>query len=62
VERAVVANHRALVITGTPDQVAARIEELVAETGADEVLVSSMIHSHEERLRSYELLAAVCNA
>jgi luciferase family oxidoreductase group 1 len=57
VERAVVANHRALVVTGTPAHVGARIEALVAETGADEVIVSSMIHSHEERLRSYELVA-----
>lgn len=61
VERAVVANHRALVITGTPDRVSARLEELVAETGADEVMVSSMIHDHRERLHSYELLAAALN-
>jgi hypothetical protein len=27
------------------------------ETGATEVMVSTMIHSHGERLRSYELLA-----
>src|SRR5690606_8383990 len=56
-ERTIVANHRALMITGNPERVAARIEELAAETEADEVMVSSMIHSHEERLRSYELVA-----
>jgi luciferase family oxidoreductase group 1 len=57
VERAVVRNHRALVITGDPAMVRARIEAMVAETGADEVMVSTMVHSHEERLRSYELVA-----
>ncbi|HYU35321.1 MAG TPA: hypothetical protein VEW48_24470 [Thermoanaerobaculia bacterium] len=30
-----------------------------AETGADEVMISFLIHSHPERLRSYELLADV---
>ncbi len=57
VERSVVRNYRALVITGDPATVRSRIDALVEETGADEVMVSSMIHSHEERLRSYELVA-----
>jgi luciferase family oxidoreductase group 1 len=56
-ERAIVRNHRALVITGTPERVRARIEALVEETGADEVMISTMIHGHDSRMRSYELLA-----
>lgn len=56
-ERTIVANHRALMITGSPEKVRARIDELVAQTGADEVMISSMIHSHEARMRSYELVA-----
>ena len=36
------------------EQLAAR----VAECGADEVMIVSNIHSHAERLRSYELIAA----
>lgn len=44
-------------IVGSPARVRSRIDELIAEHGADEVMVSSMIHGHEERLRSYELLA-----
>lgn len=58
-ERAAVRERRALLVVGTPEKVRARIEELVAETGADEVMVTSMIHSHADRLRSYELLADV---
>jgi hypothetical protein len=37
--------------------VRARLDELIVETGADELMVTSMIHSHAERLHSYELLA-----
>lgn len=58
-EQAAVRERRALLIVGNPEKVRARIEEMVAETEADEVMVSSLIHSHAERLRSYELLAEV---
>ena len=30
---------------------------MVADTGADEVIVVTMVHGHAPRLRSYELLA-----
>jgi luciferase family oxidoreductase group 1 len=56
-ERAIVRNYRALVVTGSPGSVRDRILAIVEETGADEIMVSTMIHSHEERLRSYELVA-----
>jgi luciferase family oxidoreductase group 1 len=58
-ERTAVRERRALLVVGTPEKVRARIEELVAETEADEVMVTSLIHSHADRLRSYELLADV---
>ena len=45
-------------IVGTPDQVKAGIDELVHESGADEVVVLTITPSFEDRLRSYELLAA----
>jgi luciferase family oxidoreductase group 1 len=57
IEMEAVRGYRSLHFIGTPDVVRSRIESLVAESGADEVMVSSMIHSHQERLRSYELLA-----
>ena len=47
---------RALI--GTLDAVRARIGALAARTQADEVMVTTMVHGHAARLRSYELLAA----
>jgi luciferase family oxidoreductase group 1 len=44
---------------GSPETVRAGLEGLVAETGADEVIVAAAIHDHAARLRSYELLASL---
>lgn len=46
-----------LLVAGTPDSVRADIEARVAEAGADEVMVMTIVHDPEARLRSYELLA-----
>lgn len=56
-DRAVAANYRRLQLVGTADQVRERISALVAETHADEVMVTTVVHSHEARMRSFELLA-----
>ena len=45
-------------IVGTPDEVKAGIDDLVRESDADEVVVLTITPSFEDRLRSYELLAA----
>jgi luciferase family oxidoreductase group 1 len=42
---------------GAPETVRAGLEALVAETGADEIIVASAIHDHAKRRRSYELLS-----
>jgi luciferase family oxidoreductase group 1 len=42
---------------GSPDTVAAAVQAFIAETGADELMITSQIHDHEARLRSYQLLA-----
>jgi len=39
--------------------VRARIEELAEHTAADEVMVTTNVYDHAERLRSYEQLAEV---
>jgi len=57
-ERAVVASYRRLQVVGTPEQVHEQIDALVAETQADEVMVTTVVHSHEARMRSFELMAA----
>jgi luciferase family oxidoreductase group 1 len=54
---AVVEGYRRLVYVGTPDTVAARLRAAAAEVEADEVMVTTTVHGHDERLRSYELLA-----
>jgi luciferase family oxidoreductase group 1 len=56
-ERGVVAAYRRLQVIGTARQVHERVDAMVAETGADEIMVTTMVHGHHERLRSYELLA-----
>lgn len=56
-EQAVVRARRAIQFIVSPATVRAGIDALVQETGANEVMVTSMVHSHAERMRSYELLA-----
>jgi alkanesulfonate monooxygenase SsuD/methylene tetrahydromethanopterin reductase-like flavin-dependent oxidoreductase (luciferase family) len=38
-------------------QVADHLETLRDATGADELIITTITHQHEDRLRSYELLA-----
>jgi alkanesulfonate monooxygenase SsuD/methylene tetrahydromethanopterin reductase-like flavin-dependent oxidoreductase (luciferase family) len=44
-------------IYGSPVTVRAGIAALVAETGADELMIVSDVYDHAQRLRSYELIA-----
>jgi len=44
-------------LVGTPEQVAAQMRSLAEELHLDEVIVNTITHSHEARLRSYTLLA-----
>jgi luciferase family oxidoreductase group 1 len=44
-------------ITGSPTKVRSAIEELAGEYRAEEVLLVNILHSHEARRRSYELIA-----
>jgi alkanesulfonate monooxygenase SsuD/methylene tetrahydromethanopterin reductase-like flavin-dependent oxidoreductase (luciferase family) len=43
---------------GSPARVQAAVESFLAESGADELMVTAQIFDHEARLRSYELLAS----
>ena len=56
-ERLIAKQYRSLAFIGSPDTVRKGIEEVAARTGADEMMVSSMIYGPRERKRSYELLA-----
>jgi len=46
-------------IVGTPEKVAAGLETLASQYGADEVILVTITHDHNARRRSYELLADV---
>ncbi|MGI8753876.1 MAG: LLM class flavin-dependent oxidoreductase [Acidimicrobiales bacterium] len=58
-ERSMAEAHTASHIVGDPGQVRAGLEDLVARSGADEVMITSNLHDHERRLRSYQLVAEV---
>lgn len=57
-DRQAIREYRARTVVGGPGAVKAAIEQRVRDSGADEVMVTSNLHSHAARLRSYELLAA----
>ena len=44
-------------IIGAPDTVRAGLKALIDETRADELIVVSDIYDHQDRLRSFELIA-----
>ena len=50
-------DYRSKIFVGSPAAVRTRLEALVAETGANELMVTTMAHDHALRKRSYTLLA-----
>jgi alkanesulfonate monooxygenase SsuD/methylene tetrahydromethanopterin reductase-like flavin-dependent oxidoreductase (luciferase family) len=54
---AVVNDRLATQFVGDADEVAERLAALQRVTGADELVVTSVTHDHQDRLRSHELLA-----
>jgi alkanesulfonate monooxygenase SsuD/methylene tetrahydromethanopterin reductase-like flavin-dependent oxidoreductase (luciferase family) len=46
-------------IIGSPDIIQSGVEALIAETGADELIVISDVYDHAARLRSFKLIADV---
>ncbi len=56
-EREFVADYRTKIFVGGPETVRARLNALIATTGADELMVTTMAHDHALRKRSYTLLA-----
>lgn len=56
-EREIVRSWTAPLICGPPDHARTELEALAQRTGADELMITTMIHGPADRLRSYELLA-----
>ena len=54
---AVVKDRLATQFVGDPDEVAERLQALQRVTGADELVITSVTHRQEDRLRSHELIA-----
>ncbi|MEP6956252.1 MAG: LLM class flavin-dependent oxidoreductase [Chthoniobacterales bacterium] len=45
---------------GAAETVRARMQQLVAETAADEIMIMAQIYDHGARLRSFEIAAQIC--
>jgi alkanesulfonate monooxygenase SsuD/methylene tetrahydromethanopterin reductase-like flavin-dependent oxidoreductase (luciferase family) len=56
-ERAQAMNMLRRSIVGGPETVRRGIDQLVAETAADELMIVSDVYDHARRLHSYELIA-----
>ncbi len=56
-ERQLAEAHGTMQVVGDPLSVRKQIEELAERTGADEIMVTTNVFDHADRLRSYELLA-----
>jgi alkanesulfonate monooxygenase SsuD/methylene tetrahydromethanopterin reductase-like flavin-dependent oxidoreductase (luciferase family) len=57
VDRDRIRHNRNRLFVGSPDTVRARLQPLIAETQADEVMITSMIYDHAARKHSYTLMA-----
>ena len=42
---------------GGPETVSSKLDEFAERTGADELMITTMVHDHADRIRSYELIA-----
>jgi luciferase family oxidoreductase group 1 len=58
-EKAQVQRMLACSFVGSPETVRQGLERFIAQTGADEIMVSAMIYDHQARMKSYEILADV---
>ena len=58
-ERAMLDSVLSCTAIGAPDTVKRQLQEFIARTGADELMITSQIFQHEQRLRSYEIAAEV---
>ncbi|WP_459207347.1 LLM class flavin-dependent oxidoreductase [Pseudomonas sp. MLB6B] len=56
-EREAVSSFLGLAMIGSPQKVKAKVDVLLEQTGADELIFTCDLYEHADRLRSYELLA-----
>lgn len=61
-EREIARTRQRSQIVGDTAMVRERLAELVAATACDELIITTMVHGHHDRLHSYDLLAAPHNS
>ena len=61
-ERELVRSWTAPLVCGSPEHVRTELEALAQRTGADELMITTMVHGQADRLRSYELVAEAWHA
>jgi luciferase family oxidoreductase group 1 len=57
-DRELIAERMGSTIIGSPETVRKGLEKLAGDTGADEIMITTAVHGHADRVRSYELVAA----
>jgi alkanesulfonate monooxygenase SsuD/methylene tetrahydromethanopterin reductase-like flavin-dependent oxidoreductase (luciferase family) len=57
-ERRLADAYRAMQVVGDPQTARAHIEKLAMRTATDQAMITTNVYDHDERLRSYERLAA----
>jgi alkanesulfonate monooxygenase SsuD/methylene tetrahydromethanopterin reductase-like flavin-dependent oxidoreductase (luciferase family) len=45
-------------VMGAPDRVRSQLIDMASQLGIDELMVVTIVHDHQARMRSYELLAS----
>ena len=58
-EEAVVSSVAKGHIFGSPETVEAGLTDLIERTGADELIISTMVYDQSDRLKSYELVSNI---
>ncbi|MEK3719366.1 LLM class flavin-dependent oxidoreductase [Paenibacillus sp. FSL H8-0034] len=61
-EEAHIRKQLSYTITGNKATVQKKLQQVLQDTGADEIIVSAQIYEHKARLRSYQYLAELVNA
>lgn len=57
IEKDFLDDHLSKVVIGDPVEVRQGLEDLRKRTEADELMITTMVHSPADRIRSYELIA-----
>jgi alkanesulfonate monooxygenase SsuD/methylene tetrahydromethanopterin reductase-like flavin-dependent oxidoreductase (luciferase family) len=61
-ERALIEQVLPCSAIGSPSTVAKAINDFIARTSADELMITSQIYDHQARLHSYEITADIGNS